>query len=116
MPPPSASPPSSPRNPARPRCASPSKAAAAPGFSYKFDLTDARNDDDVAIEKNGATVLIDDLSLVYMGGSVIDFRRRSDGPVLPDQEPERGRFLRLRHQFFDLTGLSPGLFRPRRRR
>jgi iron-sulfur cluster assembly accessory protein len=43
------------------------------GFSYKFDLVDARNDDDVAIEKNGATVLIDELSLVYMGGSVIDF-------------------------------------------
>ena len=43
------------------------------GFSYKFDLVDGRNDDDVAIEKDGATVLIDDLSLVYMGGSVIDF-------------------------------------------
>ena len=43
------------------------------GFQYKFDLVDSRNDDDVAIEKNGATVLIDDLSLVYMGGSVIDF-------------------------------------------
>ncbi|TIP77476.1 MAG: iron-sulfur cluster assembly accessory protein, partial [Mesorhizobium sp.] len=37
------------------------------GFSYKFDLVDTRNDDDVAIEKDGATVLIDDLSLVYMG-------------------------------------------------
>jgi iron-sulfur cluster assembly accessory protein len=43
------------------------------GFSYKFDLVEARNDDDVAIERNGATVLIDELSLVYMGGSVIDF-------------------------------------------
>jgi iron-sulfur cluster assembly accessory protein len=43
------------------------------GFSYKFDLVDTRNDDDIAIEKDGATVLIDDLSLVYMGGSVIDF-------------------------------------------
>ena len=43
------------------------------GFSYKFDLVDTRNADDVAIEKDGATVLIDDLSLVYMGGSVIDF-------------------------------------------
>ncbi|WP_159585886.1 iron-sulfur cluster insertion protein ErpA [Chelativorans xinjiangense] len=43
------------------------------GFSYKFDLADSRNDDDVAIEKDGALVLIDDLSLVYMGGSVIDF-------------------------------------------
>jgi len=43
------------------------------GFSYRFDLVDGRNDDDVAIEKGGATLLIDDLSLVYMGGSVVDF-------------------------------------------
>jgi len=43
------------------------------GFSYRFDLVGERNDDDVVIERDGATVLIDDLSLVYMGGSVIDF-------------------------------------------
>lgn len=43
------------------------------GFSYKFDLVGDRNADDVAIEKDGATVLVDDMSLVYMGGSVIDF-------------------------------------------
>jgi iron-sulfur cluster assembly accessory protein len=43
------------------------------GFSYQMDLVDARNDDDVVIEKDGAAVFIDDLSLVYMGGSVIDF-------------------------------------------
>ena len=43
------------------------------GFSYKFDLVETSNDDDVAIRKAGATVLIDDLSLVYLGGSVIDF-------------------------------------------
>jgi iron-sulfur cluster assembly accessory protein len=43
------------------------------GFSYKFDLVDERHDDDIALEKNGATILIDDLSVVYMGGSVIDF-------------------------------------------
>jgi iron-sulfur cluster assembly accessory protein len=43
------------------------------GFSYKFDLVAGRNDDDIAIERDGATVLIDDLSLVYMGGAVIDF-------------------------------------------
>lgn len=43
------------------------------GFSYKFDLVDTRNDDDIAIERDGATVLIDELSMVYMGGSVIDF-------------------------------------------
>lgn len=43
------------------------------GFSYTFDLVESRNADDVAIEKDGATVLIDELSLIYMGGSVIDF-------------------------------------------
>ncbi|WP_127523588.1 iron-sulfur cluster insertion protein ErpA [Mesorhizobium sp. Z1-4] len=43
------------------------------GFSYKIDLTDSQNDDDKVFEKDGATVLIDELSLVYMGGSVIDF-------------------------------------------
>jgi iron-sulfur cluster assembly accessory protein len=43
------------------------------GFSYKFDLVGERNEDDVAIEKHGATLLVDELSLVYMGGSVVDF-------------------------------------------
>jgi iron-sulfur cluster assembly accessory protein len=43
------------------------------GFSYKFDLVNGRNADDTAIEKDGATVLIDEMSLIYMGGSVIDF-------------------------------------------
>lgn len=43
------------------------------GFSYKFDLVSGSNDDDVALEKNGATILIDKLSLVYMAGSTVDF-------------------------------------------
>ena len=43
------------------------------GFSYKFDLVGERNEDDVAIEKHGATLLVDELSLIYMGGSVVDF-------------------------------------------
>ena len=43
------------------------------GFSYKFDLVAGPDEGDIAIEKDGATVLIDDLSLAYMGGAVIDF-------------------------------------------
>ncbi|WP_075289218.1 iron-sulfur cluster insertion protein ErpA [Pararhizobium arenae] len=44
------------------------------GFSYKFDLVDAAaGDDDLVLEKGEAKVLIDSLSLVYMGGSEIDF-------------------------------------------
>jgi iron-sulfur cluster assembly accessory protein len=43
------------------------------GFSYKFDLTDGVQDDDVIVEKNDAKVLIDSMSLIYMAGSEIDF-------------------------------------------
>ena len=43
------------------------------GFSYKFDLTDTAQDDDVVLESEGSKVLIDPISLMYMGGSVIDF-------------------------------------------
>ena len=43
------------------------------GFSYKFDLVAEREDDDTVLEKNGTTVLIDSLSLVYLAGAEIDF-------------------------------------------
>jgi iron-sulfur cluster insertion protein len=43
------------------------------GFQYGFELEDIRNDDDLVIERNGATVLIDSTSLVYLNGSQIDF-------------------------------------------
>jgi len=43
------------------------------GFQYKFDTERAKADDDVVIERAGATVLIDPVSLDYMAGSEIDF-------------------------------------------
>jgi len=43
------------------------------GFQYGFDLDAERAADDLVIEKNGATVLIDQISLPYMDGSEIDF-------------------------------------------
>jgi iron-sulfur cluster assembly accessory protein len=43
------------------------------GFQYDFKLDSQRTDDDLVIERDGATVLIDSVSLVYMGGSEIDF-------------------------------------------
>lgn len=43
------------------------------GFSYRFELADTVQDDDIAIEKDGARVLIDQLSMVYLAGSEIDF-------------------------------------------
>ena len=43
------------------------------GFQYKFDTERERTEDDIVIEKSGATVLIDPISLNYMAGSEIDF-------------------------------------------
>ncbi|MDR6758599.1 iron-sulfur cluster assembly accessory protein [Mycoplana sp. BE70] len=43
------------------------------GFSYKFDLVDSSEADDLVLEKGSARVLIDQLSLVYMDGAEIDF-------------------------------------------
>ena len=43
------------------------------GFQYAFDVERDRQDDDVLIERDGAAVLVDQVSLQYMDGSVIDF-------------------------------------------
>jgi iron-sulfur cluster assembly accessory protein len=43
------------------------------GFQYKFDLVGASEVDDLIIERAGARVLIDQVSLAYLAGSEIDF-------------------------------------------
>ena len=43
------------------------------GFQYNFALDDSRADDDLVIEKAGATVLIDPMSLDFLKGAEIDF-------------------------------------------
>src|SRR5262245_16754694 len=43
------------------------------GFQYRFAFDTARQPDDVAIEKAGAVVLVDEVSLQYMGGSELDY-------------------------------------------
>ena len=43
------------------------------GFQYNFDFDTKRNDDDLVIEKDGATVLIDSTSLEFIKGSEIDY-------------------------------------------
>jgi iron-sulfur cluster assembly accessory protein len=43
------------------------------GFQYNFTLDDARLDDDLVVERDGATVLIDPVSLDFLKGAEIDF-------------------------------------------
>ena len=43
------------------------------GFSYKYDLNGETEADDFVLERDGAKVVIDPTSLVYLEGSIIDF-------------------------------------------
>ena len=43
------------------------------GFSYSFDIARDRVAQDIAIERDGATVVVDPVSVQYMAGSTIDF-------------------------------------------
>lgn len=43
------------------------------GFSYRIEFADAMNEDDTIIERDGARMYVDELSLVYMAGSEVDF-------------------------------------------
>ena len=43
------------------------------GFQYGFDLDDSDQDGDIKVERDGATVVIDGMSLLYMMGCEVDF-------------------------------------------
>ena len=44
------------------------------GFSYKYDLIDEKPaKDDLVFSGHGADIYIDQMSLLYMGGSEVDF-------------------------------------------
>src|ERR1700761_7883423 len=43
------------------------------GFQYNFALDETRMDDDLVLERDGATVLIDPVSLDFLVGAEIDF-------------------------------------------
>ena len=43
------------------------------GFQYQFDLVDEAQADDIKVERDGAAALVDEMSLVLLKGSVIDY-------------------------------------------
>ena len=44
------------------------------GFSYGFTLDEEQNEDDFVIEKPGATILVDSMSMQYLQGGKIDYK------------------------------------------
>jgi iron-sulfur cluster assembly accessory protein len=49
------------------------EAGGCSGFSYRFDLVDEAEPDDLKIERDGAAAIVDTLSLALLGGAEIDF-------------------------------------------
>jgi iron-sulfur cluster assembly accessory protein len=49
------------------------KGGGCSGFQYAFDIENVRADDDVVITRDGATIVVDPVSIQYMKGSVVDF-------------------------------------------
>jgi len=44
------------------------------GFQYGFQFDESQNDDDMSIEKDGVTLLIDSISFQYLMGAEVDFK------------------------------------------
>ena len=57
------------------------------GFSYKFDLDDQANADDLVVTRDGVSVLVDEMSLEFMAGSEIDFSTELIGAAFKINNP-----------------------------
>ena len=49
------------------------------GFQYAFAFDENVKDDDIVVEKNGATMLVDVTSMQYLNGSEVDYLEGLEG-------------------------------------
>ena len=57
------------------------------GFQYNFSFEEARNQDDLVIERNGAAVLVDATSLELLKGSELDYVEEMVGASFQVKNP-----------------------------
>lgn len=57
------------------------------GFQYNFSFEDQRNDDDLVIERDGASVLVDSTSLELLKGSQLDYVEEMVGSAFQVKNP-----------------------------
>jgi iron-sulfur cluster assembly protein len=50
------------------------KGGGCSGFSYILDLTETQKDSDELFEQHGIKVIVDPKSLLYLGGTTVDFK------------------------------------------
>ena len=49
------------------------------GFQYGFTFDESQDEDDTALVEDGVTLLIDSMSLQYLGGAEIDYQEKLEG-------------------------------------
>lgn len=57
------------------------------GFQYKFDFADTPEGDDLVLERDGAKVVIDEISLEFLAGSEIDYTNELIGSAFKIHNP-----------------------------
>ena len=57
------------------------------GFQYDFALVEDSKEDDLVVERNGATMLVDGLSIMYLMGSEVDFIEELAGSMFVVKNP-----------------------------
>jgi iron-sulfur cluster insertion protein len=57
------------------------------GFQYGFTFDEVINEDDTQMTKNGVTLLIDAMSLQYLGGAEIDYKEDLQGAQFVIKNP-----------------------------
>ena len=63
------------------------KGGGCSGFSYVLDLTEVKKDTDEEIELHGVRIICDPKSLLYLGGTTIDFKDEIMGRGFVFQNP-----------------------------
>jgi iron-sulfur cluster assembly protein len=57
------------------------------GFQYAFDFADSPNDDDMVIERDGASIVIDEVSQGFLADSEIDYVKELIGAAFKIHNP-----------------------------
>ena len=57
------------------------------GFQYGFEFDEAQGDDDLALQRDGVTLLVDPLSLQYLMGAAVDYTESLHGAQFVIRNP-----------------------------
>ncbi len=57
------------------------------GFQYGFEFDESQSEDDLALQRDGVTLLVDPLSLQYLMGAEVDYRESLQGSQFVIRNP-----------------------------